>query len=116
MVFNESLHIRLSLCCMTAIIFLISKYIKIKYINVYLKYDGENGKRALAKEEQQLNKSYIKMNDQLWFYGKNYASANIAPVPSGFSYGNITTNAIGFVDMRTQEFTAAPNGTVLKLD
>ena len=36
------------------------KYIKIKYINVYLKYDGENGKRALAKEEQQLNKSYIK--------------------------------------------------------
>ena len=37
-----------------------SKYIKIKYINIYLKYDGENGKRALAKEEQQLNKSYIK--------------------------------------------------------
>ena len=29
-------------------------------INVYWKYDGENGKRALAKEEQQLNKSYIK--------------------------------------------------------
>ena len=36
------------------------KYIKIKYINVYLKYGEENGKRALAKEEQQLNKSYIK--------------------------------------------------------
>lgn len=57
-----------------------------------------------------LNNTYITINGNLWFYGKNYSSKNIAPVPAGFTYGSTTTNAIGWVDMRTQAFTAAPEG------
>jgi len=63
-----------------------------------------------------LNNTYIKVNGSLWFYGKNYASANIAPVPSGYTYGTTTTSAIGWVDMRTQTFTAAPTGATLGKD
>ena len=58
-----------------------------------------------------LKETYIKVDGQLWFYGKNYASANIAPVPAGFTYGNTTTPSIGWVDMRDQSFHAAPEGT-----
>ena len=60
-----------------------------------------------------LKETYVKANGALWFYGKNYASQNIAPVPSGYTYGTTTTSAIGFVDMRTQVFTAAPTGATL---
>lgn len=38
-----------------------------------------------------LNETYIKVNDQLWFYGKNYASQNIAPVPANYSLGQSET-------------------------
>ena len=60
-----------------------------------------------------LNDTYIKVNDQLWFYGKNYSSKNIAPVPSGFTYSNATTPYIGYVDMPTQTYHQAPAGTKL---
>ena len=60
-----------------------------------------------------LKETYIKVNGSLWFYGKNYATQNIAPVPSGYTYGTTTTSAIGYVDMRTQEFTAAPTGATI---
>lgn len=63
-----------------------------------------------------LKETYIKVNDQLWFYGKNYATQNIAPVPAGYTYGNTTTSAIGYVDMRTQQFTAAPTGATIGRD
>ena len=63
-----------------------------------------------------LNNTYIKVDGNLWFYGKNYASQNIAPVPSGYTYGNTTTSAIGYVDMRTQQFTAAPSGATIGRD
>ncbi len=62
-----------------------------------------------------LNKTYIKANGELCF-GKNYATKNIAPVPSGYTYGNTTTSAIGYVDMRTQGFTAAPAGATIGRD
>ena len=57
--------------------------------------------------------TYIKINGDLYFYGKNYASGNIAPVPSGFTYGNTTTDRIGWVDMPTQTYHQAPAGTCL---
>lgn len=60
-----------------------------------------------------LNNTYIKINGLLWFYGKNYATQNIAPVPQGFTYGNTTATANGFVDMRTQAFTPAPTGATI---
>lgn len=63
-----------------------------------------------------MNETYIKVNDSLWFYGKNYATQNIAPVPSGYTYGTTTTPAIGWVDMRTQAFTATPAGATLGKD
>ena len=63
-----------------------------------------------------LNETYIKANNQLWFYGKNYASKNIAPVPANYTYGNTTTSAIGWVDMRTQSFHEAPTGTIIEKD
>lgn len=58
-----------------------------------------------------LNNTYIKVNGDLWFYGKNYASQNIAPVPSGYTVGSTTASAIGWFDMRDQSFHAAPTGT-----
>lgn len=63
-----------------------------------------------------LNKTYIKTDESLWFYGKNYATSNIAPVPAGFTYSTTTTPSIGYVDMRTQTFTAAPEGSVIGRD
>ena len=63
-----------------------------------------------------LNETYIKVNDQLWFYGKNYATQNIAPVPAGYTFGTTTTPSIGYVDMRTQVFTAAPAGATVGRD
>lgn len=32
-----------------------------------------------------LKETYIKVNDKLWFYGKNYTSQNYAPVPAGLN-------------------------------
>lgn len=63
-----------------------------------------------------LNETYIKADGSLWFYGKNYASQNIAPVPSGYTFGNTTTSAIGWVNIQTQAFTAAPSGATLGKD
>lgn len=63
-----------------------------------------------------LNHTYIKVNDQLWFYGKNNATQNIAPVPAGYTYGTTTTTSIGYVDMRTQQFTQAPEGATIGRD
>lgn len=84
-----------------------------------------------------LNQTYIKVNGKLWFFRpvtnylikddklvfadsdvyiddngtKTYASANIAPVPAGFTFGNTTTSDVGLVDMTTQTFTAVPGAT-----
>lgn len=55
-----------------------------------------------------LKETYIKVNDKLWFYGKNYTSENYAPVPAGLNYNNTTTPSIGYVNTQTQEFTPAP--------
>ena len=74
---------------------------------------GRSGGSYAGGCEIDLKETYIKVNDQLWFYGKNYATNNIAPVPSGYTYGTTTTSAIGFVDMRTQQFTAAPSGATI---
>ena len=63
-----------------------------------------------------LKETYIKVNGDLWFYGKNYATQNIAPVPAGYTFGNTTTPSIGYVDMRTQQFTAAPSGATIGRD
>lgn len=63
-----------------------------------------------------LKGTYIKVNGSLWGYGKNYATKNIAPVPAGYTYGATTTPAIGWVDMRTQAFTAAPSGATIGRD
>lgn len=63
-----------------------------------------------------LKETYIKVNGELWFYGKNYASQNIAPVPAGYTFGTTTTPSIGYVDMRTQQFTAAPSGSTIGRD
>lgn len=55
-----------------------------------------------------LKETYIKVNDKLWFYGKNYTSQNYAPVPAGLNYNNTTTPSIGYVNTQTQVFTPAP--------
>lgn len=87
-----------------------------------------------------LNETYVKLDGKLWFWQpalnyvvkdgklvfadsslyiddngiKTYASANIAPVPSGYTYGSTTTSDVGYVDMRTQVFTAVPGATIGK--
>ena len=90
-----------------------------------------------------LNHTYIKINGKLWFYQpqetkyivkdgklvwadphiyiddngtKTYATQNIAPVPSGYTFGNTTTPSIGYVDMHTQVFTSAPQGATIGRD
>lgn len=43
-----------------------------------------------------LNETYIKVNGNLWFYGKNYASANIAPIKAGYHIeGQVGCAAVG---------------------
>ena len=43
-----------------------------------------------------LNKTYIKTDESLWFYGKNYATSNIAPVPAGYhTKGKVGCVAVG---------------------
>lgn len=95
------------------------------------------GARAANVSKLDLNETYIKVNGKLWFFHpstnylvkdnklvfadsgvyiddngtKTYASANIAPVPSGFTYGTTTTTDVGLVDMTTQAFTAVPGAT-----
>lgn len=47
--------------------------------------------------EIDLNETYIKVNDRLWFYGKNYTTKNMVPVPAGLEYNNTTTPEIGWI-------------------
>ncbi len=87
-----------------------------------------------------LNKTYIKVNGSLWFYKpctnylvkdskliwadsglyieengvKTYATQNLAPVPSGYTYGSTTTTDVGIIDMTTQVFTAHSGATLGK--
>lgn len=44
-----------------------------------------------------LKETYIKVDGSLWFYGKNYATKNIAPVPSGYYFGDsqVACTAVG---------------------
>ena len=44
-----------------------------------------------------LSKTYIKIGGNLWFYGKNYTTEYMTPVPAGLEYNNTTTPEIGFV-------------------
>jgi len=44
-----------------------------------------------------LNNTYIKVNDNLWFYGKNYTTSNMVPVPAGLEYNNTTAPSNGWV-------------------
>lgn len=71
--------------------------------------------------ELYLNNCYIKVNGSLYFYGKNYTTKNMVPVPAGLEYNNTTTPSIGWVDVDTssatfQQFTAAPEGTMIGKD
>ena len=92
--------------------------------------------------EINLNETYIKIDGKLWFFHpatnylikdgkliwadqglyleesgtKTYATQNKVPVPGGFTYGNTTTTAVGWVDIPTQQFTAAPAGATLGKD
>lgn len=50
-----------------------------------------------------LNDTYIKVDGNLWFYGKNYATANIAPIAAGYHtntapIGCVATGAPTIVD------------------
>ena len=92
--------------------------------------------------EINLNNTYVKINGKLWFFRpcvnyvkkedklifadssiyiesdnlKTYATSDIAPVPAGYPLRDITTPSIGYVDMRTQTFTAAPSGATINKD
>lgn len=44
-----------------------------------------------------LKETYIKINGNLWFYGKNYTTKYMTPVPAGLEYNNTTTPEIGWV-------------------
>lgn len=61
-----------------------------------------------------LSQTYVKVNNELWFYGKINSTSNIAPVPAGFAYNNTTTPSVGYVNTQTQTFTPAPEGAVWK--
>lgn len=81
--------------------------------NNYVAFGGYYVDTAHSWGSIDFNETYIKVNGNLWFYGKNYATSNIAPVPAGFQLNNTTTPQIGYIDMRTQVFTKAPTGAEL---
>ena len=66
-----------------------------------------------------LNETYIKVNGKLWFYGKNYTTKNMVPVPAGLEYNNTTTPSIGWVNTNTDrvkgpvEYTVVGNPTIV---
>lgn len=60
-----------------------------------------------------LNQTYIKINDQLWFYGKNYTTKNMVPVPAGLEYNNTTTPSIGWANTNTDRVKGPVNYTVV---
>lgn len=60
-----------------------------------------------------LNHTYIKVNDRLWFYGKNYTTYNMVPVPKGLEYNNTTTPEIGWVYTDTSPLKGPVNYTVV---
>lgn len=69
-----------------------------------------------------LNNFSITINGETWWSGaggagaKNYATQNMAPVPAGYTYGTTSTTAIGYVDIPTQVFTPAPEGSTIGRD
>lgn len=68
-----------------------------------------------------LKETYIKVNGKLWFYGKNYTTSNMVPVPAELEYNNTTTPSNGWVNTDTsssnfQQFTPAPKGTMIGKD
>ena len=59
------------------------------------------------------NNTYIIKDNQLWFYGKNYATSNMVPVPKGLEYNNTTTPEIGWVYTDTNPVKGPVNYTVV---
>lgn len=57
-----------------------------------------------------LNETYIKMNNSVWF-GKLHATQDIAPVYSGLTLGSITTTDTGVIDIPSQTFVADSTAT-----
>ena len=104
---------------------------------------GRGGGSRFFNGSIDMNSTYIKVNGQLWFYQpmetkyivkddklvwadpriyiddngtKTYATQHIAPVPAGYTFGTTTTPGVGYVDMRTQVFTPAPEGSIIGRD
>ena len=99
--------------------------------NTYIKINGQAwfGKCPVEVKHISLNSTsvnYLVKDGKLVFADsklyieesgvKTYATADLAPVPSGYTYGTTTTTAIGWVDMGTQQFTEAPAGAILGKD
>ena len=87
----------------------------------YVLFGYSNESNLFLRGSIDLNNTYIKVNDCLLFYGKNYATSNMVPVPVGLEYNNTTTPSIGWVDTDTsssnfQQFTSAPEGTMIGKD
>lgn len=68
---------------------------------------------ALKGCDIDLNESYIKVNDQLWFYGKNYTTSNMVPVPAGLEYNNTVTPSIGWVNTNTNKIEGPIDYTIV---
>ena len=84
--------------------------------NTFIKYGNDIVANKPFLGSVDLNNTYIKIDGDTWFYGKNYATQNIAFVPANYSYGSVTTTSIGYVDIPTQQFNALPNDITLGND
>lgn len=60
-----------------------------------------------------LNQTYIKVNGKLWFYGKNYTTKNMVPVPAGLEYNNTIAPSIGWVNTNTDRVKGPVNYTLV---
>ena len=72
-----------------------------KISSQYVDFGVDEEKNSNWAGSIDLNNTYIKVNDQLWFYGKNYTTKNMVPVPAGLEYNNTTTPSIGWVNTNT---------------
>ena len=84
--------------------------------NAYLAIGRSDSTQSSTNEfngEIYLNDTYVMVDGSLWFYGKNYTTSNMVPVPKGLEYNNTTAPSNGWVYTNSDLVKGPVNYTVV---